>query len=182
MEGDFAECREEAARAAELAARADDRRTELLALSFQAQTETLMGHPDAPATIKRALKEPQDPQVAVPPQRRGRDPLPLADHERPAAEARATITSLLREVRRRGMVESEVHFLRGLAETELRSGHCGRALDLARREPAAGPGHRHRRGRLRHAHLARRGRRAATWTGRWRSPARPSTAPRRTAT
>jgi DNA-binding CsgD family transcriptional regulator len=48
------------------------------------------------------------------------------------AEARTTITALLREVRRRGMVESEVHFLRGLAETELRSGHCGRALDLAR--------------------------------------------------
>ncbi|MFD8814069.1 LuxR C-terminal-related transcriptional regulator, partial [Streptomyces sp. NPDC059627] len=48
------------------------------------------------------------------------------------AEARATVTALLREVRRRGQVESEVHFLRGLAETELRSGHCGRALDLAR--------------------------------------------------
>lgn len=47
-------------------------------------------------------------------------------------EARATITALLREVRRRGSVESEVHFLRGFAETELRSGHCGRALDLAR--------------------------------------------------
>jgi len=30
------------------------------------------------------------------------------------------------------MVESEVHFVRLLAETELRSGHCGRALDLAR--------------------------------------------------
>jgi DNA-binding CsgD family transcriptional regulator len=47
------------------------------------------------------------------------------------AEARATVTALLREVRRRGSVESEVHFLRGLAETELRAGHCGRALDLA---------------------------------------------------
>jgi DNA-binding CsgD family transcriptional regulator len=30
------------------------------------------------------------------------------------------------------MVESEVHFLRMLAEAELRSGHCGRALDLSR--------------------------------------------------
>jgi DNA-binding CsgD family transcriptional regulator len=30
------------------------------------------------------------------------------------------------------MVESEVHFLRMLAETELRAGHCGRALDLSR--------------------------------------------------
>jgi DNA-binding CsgD family transcriptional regulator len=47
-------------------------------------------------------------------------------------EARSTITALLREVRRRGMVESEVHFQRFLAETELRAGHCGRALDLAR--------------------------------------------------
>jgi Response regulator containing a CheY-like receiver domain and an HTH DNA-binding domain len=48
------------------------------------------------------------------------------------AEARTAITALLREAQRRGMVESELHFLRGLAETELRSGHCGRALDLAR--------------------------------------------------
>jgi DNA-binding CsgD family transcriptional regulator len=48
------------------------------------------------------------------------------------AEARSAITALLREAQRRGMVESELHFLRGLAETELRSGHCGRALDLAR--------------------------------------------------
>ena len=49
VEGEFAKAREEAARAAELAARAGDRRTELLALAFQAQMETLMGHPDAPA-------------------------------------------------------------------------------------------------------------------------------------
>lgn len=47
-------------------------------------------------------------------------------------EARAAVTALLREVRRHGWVESEVHFLRGVAETELHSGHCGRALDLAR--------------------------------------------------
>lgn len=49
VEGDFAEARAETARSAELAALAGDRRTELLALSFQAQTETLMGHPDAPS-------------------------------------------------------------------------------------------------------------------------------------
>ena len=47
-------------------------------------------------------------------------------------EARAAVTALLREVRRHGWVESEVHFLRGIAETELHAGHCGRALDLAR--------------------------------------------------
>ncbi|MGV9249241.1 ATP-binding protein [Streptomyces sp. NPDC003710] len=132
VEGDFDRAREEGALAADLAARAGDRRNELLALAFQAQAETLMGHPDAPATIKRALKEPQDPRVAC-------------DHNGAASarfrwlimsdqltEARKTISGLLREVRRRGMVEAEVHFLRGLAETELRAGHCGRALDLAR--------------------------------------------------
>lgn len=131
VDGDFAQSRQEAAHAAELAARGGDRRTELMALAFQSSTETLMGHPDAPATIQRALQEPQDPDVA--------------SHHNGAAmarfrwllmsdqlpEARTAITALLREARRRGMVESEVHFSRLLADTELRFGHCGRALDLA---------------------------------------------------
>ncbi|MBG0851500.1 AAA family ATPase [Streptomyces spinoverrucosus] len=132
VEGDFAEGREEAAHAAGLAARAGDRRTELLALAFQAQAETLMGHPDAPATIKRALKEPQDPQVACHHNGAGSTRFRWLLMSDQLPEARNTVTALLREVRRRGMVESEVHFLRLLAETELRSGHCGRALDLAR--------------------------------------------------
>ncbi|MFE7170432.1 ATP-binding protein [Streptomyces sp. NPDC057616] len=132
VEGDFAEGREEAAHAAELAARAGDRRTELLALAFQAQTETLMGHPDAPATIKRALKEPQDPQVACHHNGAGATRYRWLIMSDQLPEARSTVNALLREVRRRGMVESEVHFVRLLAETELRSGHCGRALDLAR--------------------------------------------------
>ncbi|WP_019071166.1 ATP-binding protein [Streptomyces hokutonensis] len=132
VEGDFAEARAEAARSADLAALAGDRRTELLALSFQAQTETLMGHPDAPLTIKRALKEPQDPRVACHHNGAGSARFRWLVMSDQLPEARATITALLREVRRRGSVESEVHFLRGFAETELRSGHCGRALDLAR--------------------------------------------------
>lgn len=132
VEGDFAEGREEAAHAAALAALAGDRRTELLALAFQAQAETLMGHPDAPATIKRALKEPQDPQVACHHNGAGSTRFRWLLMSDQLPEARTTVTALLREVRRRGMVESEVHFLRLLAETELRSGHCGRALDLAR--------------------------------------------------
>ncbi|MEW2120802.1 AAA family ATPase [Streptomyces sp. NPDC005474] len=132
VEGNFAECREEAARSAELAAQGGDRHTELMSLSFQAQTETLMGHPDAPATIKRALKEPQDPQVTVHHNGIGSARFRWLIMSDQLSEARATITTLLREVRRRGSVESEVHFLRGLAETELRCGHCGRALDLAR--------------------------------------------------
>ncbi|WP_326719825.1 AAA family ATPase [Streptomyces sp. NBC_00243] len=132
MEGEMAKAREEAARAAGLAARAGDRPTELLALGFQAQMETLMGHPGAPATIQRAMREPQDPRVACDHNGAGAARFRWLIMGDQLAEARTTITALLREVRRRGMVESEVHFLRGLAETELRSGHCGRALDLAR--------------------------------------------------
>lgn len=132
VQGDFAEARQEAAHAAELAARGGDRRTELMALAFQASTETLMGHPDAPVTIKRALKEPQDPYVACHHNGVGSARFRWLLMNDQLAEARSTITGLLREVRRRGMVESEVHYLRLLAETELRAGHCGRALDLAR--------------------------------------------------
>lgn len=91
-----------------------------------------MGHPGAPATIQRAMREPQDPRVACDHNGAGAARFRWLIMGDQLAEARTTITALLREVRRRGMVESEVHFLRGLAETELRSGHCGRALDLAR--------------------------------------------------
>ncbi|MFG3104798.1 AAA family ATPase [Streptomyces sp. NPDC048182] len=132
VQGDFAQGREEAAHAAGLAARAGDRRTEVLALAFQAQSETLMGHADAPATIRRALQEPQDPQVACHHNGAGSTRfrwLVMGDR---LAEARTAATGLLREARRRGMAESEVHYLRFLAETELHSGHCGRALELAR--------------------------------------------------
>ncbi|WP_330347922.1 ATP-binding protein [Streptomyces sp. NBC_00582] len=132
VEGDFSEARQEAAHAAELAARGGDRRTELMSLSFQASTETLMGHPNAPTTIKRALKEPQDPYVACHHNGVGAARFRWLLMSDQLPEARATISALLREVRRRGMVESEVHFQRFLAETELRSGHCGRALDLSR--------------------------------------------------
>ncbi|MFF5476694.1 AAA family ATPase [Streptomyces sp. NPDC012935] len=132
VEGDFDEARGEAAYAAELAARAGDRYTELMALAFQAQIETLMGNPDAPATIRRALEEPQDPRVACHHNGAGYSRFRWLIMSDQLAEARATVTALLREVRRRGSVESEVHFLRGVAETELHSGHCSRALDLAR--------------------------------------------------
>ncbi|MEU9734123.1 AAA family ATPase [Streptomyces sp. NPDC048002] len=132
VDGDFDPAREEAAYCAELAARGGDRYTELMALSFQAQTETLMGHPDAPATIRRALTEPQDPRVACHHNGAGYARFRWLVMSDQLSEARATVTALLREVRRRGSVESEVHFLRGLAETELRTGHCARALDLAR--------------------------------------------------
>ncbi|MFJ7076808.1 AAA family ATPase [Streptomyces sp. NPDC098781] len=132
VEGDFDEAREEAGYAAELAARAGDRYTELLALALKAQIETLMGHSDAPATIRRALEEPQDPRVACHHNGAGYSRFRWLIMSDQLPEARAVVTALLREVRRHGWVESEVHFLRGVAETELHSGHCGRALDLAR--------------------------------------------------
>ncbi|MGP4047575.1 AAA family ATPase [Streptomyces sp. 2A115] len=131
VEGEMGKGREQAAEAARLAATAADRSTELLALSFQAQMETLMGHPEAPATLERALTEPQDPRVACDHNGAGATRFRWQIMSDQLTEARTTITRLLGEVRRRGMVESEVHFLRGLAETELRAGHCGRALDLA---------------------------------------------------
>ncbi|EGX59646.1 LuxR family transcriptional regulator [Streptomyces zinciresistens K42] len=132
VKGDFDEARGEVAYAAELAARAGDRYTELMALAFQAQIETLMGHPDAPATIRRALQEPQDPRVACHHNGAGYSRFRWLIMSDQLPEARAAVTGLLREVRRHGWVESEVHFLRGVAETELHSGYCGRALDLAR--------------------------------------------------
>ncbi|WKX69945.1 LuxR family transcriptional regulator [Streptomyces sp. XD-27] len=120
--------RTEAARAAALAAQAADRRTELLALSLQALTEAVTGHEDADRTLAAALAEPQDPRVAC-------------DHNGPVAvrfrlllmsdrleEARAAIGSLVRLAARRGAVESQLLFLRGLAETELRAGRCAVAL------------------------------------------------------
>ncbi|MEU3894737.1 AAA family ATPase [Streptomyces sp. NPDC045251] len=132
VQGDFAQGREEAAHAARLAAEAGDRRSELLALAFQAQAETLMGHPDAPATIGRALAEPQDARVACHHNGAGSTRFRWLVMNDRLAEARTAVTGLLREVRRRGMAESEVHYLRFLAETELHSGHCGRALELSR--------------------------------------------------
>ncbi|MET8830517.1 AAA family ATPase [Streptomyces sp. NPDC004610] len=132
VEGEMDRGREEAAHAARLAAKAADRRTELLALAFQAHMETLMGHPDAPSTIKRAMREPQDPRVAVDHNGIGAVRFRWLIMSDQLAEARTTVMTLLREVRRRGIAESEVHYVRFLAETELRSGHCGRALDLAR--------------------------------------------------
>ncbi|WP_443047056.1 AAA family ATPase [Streptomyces sp. HB2AG] len=131
VEGSLTRAREVAARSASLAARVGDRRTELLALAFQALTETLSGHPDAEQTLERALQEPQDPRVAC-------------DHNGPGYlrfscllmgdrldEARAALAPLVPIARRRGAVESEILFLRGLADTELRAGRCETALELA---------------------------------------------------
>ena len=152
-----------------------------MALSFQSPTETLMGHPDAPATIKRAMREPQDPRVACHHNGAGAARFRWLIMSDQLPEARPTITALLREVRRRGMVESEVHFLRVLAETELRSGHCGRALDLARESLRLARDSGSARAPPRCSPPSPRPR-AATSDRRWRWRGRLRGAPRRTAT
>ncbi|MFH8367384.1 AAA family ATPase [Streptomyces sp. NPDC018031] len=129
--GSLPRARTEAATAAVLAAESGDRRTELLALSFQTQTEVLMGHQNAEQTLAAALAAPQDPQVAC-------------DHNGPGYsrfrwllmsdrldEARAAVSSLARLAEQRGAVEGQMLFLRGLAETELRAGRCANALESA---------------------------------------------------
>ncbi|MEU4092475.1 AAA family ATPase [Streptomyces sp. NPDC026673] len=132
VDGQMHEARAEAARSAALAARAGDRRTELLALSFKALNETTMGHPDAAATLALASAEPQDPDVAMnhngPVYIRSRYLL-MSDQ---LDDARTALTWLAGEARQRGAVETEVYSVRSLAEIELRSGRCRTALDLAR--------------------------------------------------
>ncbi|WP_307826537.1 AAA family ATPase [Streptomyces pactum] len=129
--GSLPRARTEAATAARLAADSGDRRTELLALSFQAHTEMLMGHQDAGRTLAAALAAPQDPRVAC-------------DHNGPGYihfrrlltgdrldEARVAVAELARLAEQRGAVEGQMLFLRGLAETELRAGRCAAALERA---------------------------------------------------
>ncbi|MFE2429068.1 AAA family ATPase [Streptomyces sp. NPDC059373] len=131
VDGSIREGAAEAGRAAELAAQAGDRRTELLALSFQALQESLIGDPRAPETLERALREPQLPDVACshngPGYTRFRYLMMIDELD----AARATIAPLVSEAARRGAVESELLFRRNLAETELRAGRCGAALELA---------------------------------------------------
>lgn len=132
VEGSAFEAHEHAARSAELAARAGDRRTEILALAKQAHLGFFLGRPDAEKTLARALSSPQDPRVMVdhngPAFQRYRHHL-LADR---LEEARAELRSLIYLVRRRGAVESLCHCLHNLARVEVHRGRCDRALDVAR--------------------------------------------------
>ncbi|MGW5411226.1 LuxR C-terminal-related transcriptional regulator [Actinomadura geliboluensis] len=120
-----------ARRSAELAALAGDRRTELFALSKQASIELFLGHPDAERTLRRALAEPQDPQVMW----HHNGPVYVKHrhhlmHDR-VSEARAELRALMYSVRQRGVVESLCLCLYCMTQVEIYQGRCRRALRLA---------------------------------------------------
>ncbi|GAA1880104.1 LuxR C-terminal-related transcriptional regulator [Actinomadura bangladeshensis] len=121
-----------ARRSAELAALAGDRRTELFALSKQANIELFLGHPDAERTLRRALADPQEPQVMW----HHNGPVYLKHrhhlmHDR-VNEARAELRALIYSVRQRGVVESLCMCLYCMTQVEIYQGRCRQALALAR--------------------------------------------------
>lgn len=131
VEGSAAAALTHAARAAVLALRAADRRTELLALTQQAALEFYLGRPGAERTLTRALAAPQDPRV-------------LFDHNGPVFlkhrrhllhdrldDARTELRALVYTVRYRGSAESLCQCLSGLAQVEILRGRCEAALGLA---------------------------------------------------
>ena len=121
-----------AVRAAELAGRVGDRRTELLALTQQAGLELFLGLPAAEETLAAALAAPHDGRV-------------MADHNGPIflkhrfhlvhdrlEEARAELRTLVYTLRQRGSAESLSQCLMSLAQVEIHRGRCRQALTLAR--------------------------------------------------
>ncbi|MFJ1790971.1 AAA family ATPase [Kitasatospora griseola] len=124
-----------AAQAADLAQAADDTTTAALALTMQARVQRILGHPEAEATLERALSLPRTALVPA----NGTPEHLAARHalfdDRPA-DARTTLLPLLVQAQRTGDAEAHVDVLRSLAETELRAGRCAKALDHARRAQA----------------------------------------------
>ncbi|MFF4341047.1 LuxR C-terminal-related transcriptional regulator [Kitasatospora sp. NPDC001540] len=121
-----------AERSAGLARTADDTTTAALALTMQARVQRILGHPGAEATLERALSLPRTAPVTV-----NTTPEHLAARhalfdDRPE-QARATLLPLLVQAQRTGDTEATVDLLRSLAEAELRTGRCSKALDYAHR-------------------------------------------------
>lgn len=130
--GSAARAHEHAVRAAALAGRAGDRRTELMALTQQAALELFLGLPAAEATLGAALAAPYEGRV-------------MADHNGPVYlkhrfhvvhdrldEARAELRALVFTQRQRGSAESLSQCLGALAQVEVDRGRCRQALGLAR--------------------------------------------------
>ncbi|MFI1524658.1 helix-turn-helix transcriptional regulator [Kitasatospora cineracea] len=124
-----------AERSAGLARTADDTTTAALALTMQARIQRILGHPGAEATLERALSLPRTAPVTL-----NTTPEHLAARhalfdDRPE-QARTTLLPLLIQAQRTGDTESTVDLLRSLAEAELRTGRCAKALDYAHRAQA----------------------------------------------
>ncbi|MFE1320342.1 AAA family ATPase [Kitasatospora phosalacinea] len=134
-EGDPPRAAALAERSAVLARTADDTTTAALALTMQARVQRILGHPGAEATLERALSLPRTAPVTV-----NTTPEHLAARhalfdDRPE-QARTTLLPLLVQAQRTGDTEATVDLLRSLAEAELRTGRCAKALDYAQRAQA----------------------------------------------
>ncbi|WP_433324966.1 LuxR C-terminal-related transcriptional regulator [Spirillospora sp. CA-294931] len=132
-EGSPHRTREIAAQAVELARAAADPAIEVRALTMRARMERVCSDPAAAATLAEAL------DLDVPPDRIG-----VADGPRYLAarhavfddrldEARDLLLDLLPLAERRGGTEDLEEVLRSLAEVDVRSGHCARALAWSER-------------------------------------------------
>ncbi|WP_330240573.1 AAA family ATPase [Streptomyces sp. NBC_00525] len=130
--GSAARAREHAARAAGLAARAGDRRTEVLALTQQASLELFLGRPEAESTLTAALAAPHDAYAMS----HHNGPIYLKHrfhlvHDQ-LDEARAELRTLVYTLRQRGSADCLSHCLIGLAQLEIQRGRCRQALSTAR--------------------------------------------------
>lgn len=130
--GSAARGRDHAARAAGLAARAGDRRTELLALTQQAALELFLGLPEAESTLVSALAPPHDAYVMS----HHNGPIYLKHrfhlvHDQ-LDEARAELRTLVYTLRQRGSADCLSQCLIGLAQLEIQRGRCRQALTMAR--------------------------------------------------
>lgn len=130
--GSAARAHDYAVRSADLARRAGDRHTELLALTQRSALELFLGLPEAEATLALALAAPHDVRV-------------MTDHNGPIYlkhrfhlahdrldEARTELRSLVYRLRQRGSAESLSQCLIGLAQVEIQRGRCRQALTVAR--------------------------------------------------
>ncbi|MFG2825836.1 AAA family ATPase [Kitasatospora sp. NPDC048365] len=131
-EGDPHRASDLAAQAAILAETAGDTAATAMALTMQARTQRILGHPGSDTTLARALALPRGPGTPVnsTPQHLGARHALFDDHP---DRARALLLPLLVEAERTADAEATVDILRSLAETELRAGRCTRALDHAHR-------------------------------------------------
>ncbi|MEV5602761.1 LuxR C-terminal-related transcriptional regulator [Streptomyces sp. NPDC052299] len=124
-----------AGRAAVLAESAGDAAALVMARTMEARFQRILGHPDADASLSRALALPRTDAVPL----NGTPQHLAARHilfdDRPD-EARTALLPLLVEAERSGDAEATVDILRSLAEAELRAGRCARALHHAHRAQA----------------------------------------------
>ncbi|MGW8724635.1 AAA family ATPase [Streptomyces sp. NPDC055808] len=130
--GSAARAHGHAVRAAGLAARTGDRRTELMALTQQAALELFLGLPEADATLAAALAAPHDVHAMT--HHNGPVYLKYRFHlvRDELDEARAELRTLVYRLRQRGSADSLSQCLIGLAQVEIQRGRCRPALTIAR--------------------------------------------------